>query len=134
MGSCVIMNGHCSRPGCNWAVQWSSQPFVRNRPAGNLLLSAACLFNGLIPAKFFRALELIRVMVIDVRTFFKHQAEFLIPAVCRKWNSWQNSALKAIKATGEPLLMGHDGRADSPVRAILLLSHIQKVNIICICI
>ena len=39
----------CSR--CGHKRMWSSQPYIKDTPAGNILLSAAILFSGVTPGK-----------------------------------------------------------------------------------
>ncbi|XP_064467324.1 uncharacterized protein LOC135378269 [Ornithodoros turicata] len=42
---------------------WESQPYIANKPAGNVLLSAAILFSGASPIPTLRMLQLINVKI-----------------------------------------------------------------------
>ena len=49
----VIQKCNC----CNKETKWDSQPFVRNIPEGNLLMSAGILFTGCLPEPSIRMLD-----------------------------------------------------------------------------
>ena len=91
-----------------------SQPSIRDIPAGNILLSAAILFSGATPGKVLRLLNHMQVACISDRTFYRHQARFLEPAVLAVWEVKQSRLLAECKAHGNSLNIGGDGRADSP--------------------
>ena len=61
--------------------EWKSQPKVRNYAAGDILLSGAALFNGLLPNKFLRTLMSIKIACMSPRPYFRHQGKFLHGAV-----------------------------------------------------
>ena len=48
------------------------------------------------------------------RTFYHHQKWYLEPAVMSVWEAKQSALLTQCRATGGPLIIGGDGRADSP--------------------
>ena len=48
LGSFVRLRQTCHH--CGHVREWDSQPFIKNIPAGNILLSAAILFSGGLPA------------------------------------------------------------------------------------
>ena len=54
------------------------------------------------------------VLTIGYSTFMKHQKEYLHPAVERTYRKQQSSLLDDIKAEGKELILGGDGRCDSP--------------------
>ena len=99
---------------CAATDSWESQPWYHGRPAGNLLLSGAILFAGGSPSKVLRVLESLRVKAIAERTFYRHQDEFLHPIIENRWRLQQTALLQQLKAAGKPLVIGGDGRADSP--------------------
>ena len=99
---------------CGKTREWNSQPFVRNIPMGNLLLSSAILFSGSLPAKSLRVLEIIRCATITTRTFFSHQRHFLHLSVASVWKRRQSKLLADIREREEGLIVAGDGRADSP--------------------
>ncbi|XP_071496168.1 uncharacterized protein [Diadema antillarum] len=109
-GTYVKVSSECWS--CQAADSWESQTWYHNRPAGNLILSAAILFLGGSPAKTLRILDSIRIQAISERTFFRHQDEFLHPVIERRWQLHQAALLSSL--AGRPLTIGGDGRADSP--------------------
>ena len=111
-GTYIAVRQMCSY--CGHKQMWMSQPFIRDIPAGNLLLSAAILFTGATPGKVLRLLQHIKVACISDRTFYHHQSRFLEPAVLAVWEVKQSRLLAECKARGTSLSVGGDGRADSP--------------------
>ena len=105
----IVLEGVCRR--CKWSYCWQSQPLIGSVPAGNLCLSAGILYSGSTPTKFLRALRFMGMLVHDVRTYFRHQSEYLIPAVIRMWRMVQPALISSIEA---PVHIGVDGRCDSP--------------------
>lgn len=99
---------------CFQVSSWSSQPFIGNIPAGNILLSASILFAGAIPSKVLRVLNHLNVETISPRTFFRHQKNILLPIIRKVWLERQTWLLAALQAEHRDLVLGGDGRADSP--------------------
>ncbi|XP_071498945.1 uncharacterized protein [Diadema antillarum] len=99
--------------GCGNVREWQSQPKIGNLMAGNLLLSAAILFGGGSPTKILRVLQHMNLRVITVQTFMDHQRDYLQPAIIRVAKEEQRKLLEDVR-DGEPLVLGGDGRADSP--------------------
>ncbi|XP_063950920.1 uncharacterized protein LOC129260174 isoform X2 [Lytechinus pictus] len=104
----------CECVTCNNLSKWDSQPRYGSAPAGNILLSASTLFAGGSPSKTLRILNFLRVECISERTFFRHQRGILQPVVEKVWKSQQDTILEKLRARGAPLVIGGDGRADSP--------------------
>ncbi|XP_065892097.1 THAP domain-containing protein 10-like [Dysidea avara] len=111
-GTFVTVKQACSH--CGYQRSWSSQPHIKDTPAGNIMLSAAILYSGGTAGKFFRALSHMNVACITDRTYYTHQKKYLQPAVISIWNAKQSELLNKCRATGSPLTIGGDGRADSP--------------------
>ena len=86
----------------------------RHIPAGNLFTSAAILYSGAFPAKFLRALSIMKCATITSNTFFHHQRDILQPVLNITWEKHQLSLFSMIKAEGQSLILAGDGRADSP--------------------
>jgi solute carrier family 8 (sodium/calcium exchanger) len=103
---------HCSA--CLFTFKWDSQPVVKNTPAGNILLSAAILFSGALPARMLRLFKLFGCASISSSTYFSHQKRFLQPSVFTVWNQHQADLFKQLRHEKRPLIIGGDGRADSP--------------------
>ena len=55
---------------CNNIYVWESQPHVGKIPAGNILISAAILYIGSLPAKSLRVFRSLNCAVITRKTFF----------------------------------------------------------------
>ena len=91
-----------------------SQPFIKDVPGGNILLSGAILFSGATPGKVLRMLNHMQVACISDRTFYRHQSRFLEPAIFTVWKAEQSRLLAECKAWDSSLSIGDDGKADSP--------------------
>ena len=55
-----------------------------------------------------------KVACFTDRTFYYHQRRYLEPAVVSVWEVKQSTLLTQCRATGAPLTIDGDGRADSP--------------------
>ena len=99
---------------CGHQRLWSSQPHIQDTPAGNILLSSAILFSGGTPGKILRVLSHMNIACFTARTFYNHQRRYLDPAVISVWKTKQSTLLDQCRASGVPLTIGGDGRADSP--------------------
>ncbi|XP_035662758.1 uncharacterized protein LOC118406641 isoform X1 [Branchiostoma floridae] len=96
---------------CKFVRKWSSQPFIGNTPAGNLLMSAAILFAGAIPKQALHMFRHLSCQCVSIRTFFRHQRLYLHSAIQNVWQAQQDGLLNSAV---QPLILGGDGRADSP--------------------
>ena len=99
---------------CLNVFTWDSQPFVKNQPAGNILLSAAILFTGALPTKVLRVLNNMGCVTIAERTFFEHQNNYLHLSISAVWEKHQAKLLRELRQEKRQLVIGGDGRADSP--------------------
>lgn len=75
-GSYLHITQKCLR--CRKKWMWESQPMIGNVPAGNIYTSAAILFAGALPAQ---ALRILKCYTISTNTFFRHQKQYLQPAI-----------------------------------------------------
>ena len=91
-GTCIAIRQLCSHCGHKWV--WTSQPFIRDMPAGNILLSSVILFSGATPRKVLRLLNHMQVACISDRTFYCHQNRFLEPAILAVWEAKQLQLLE----------------------------------------
>ena len=112
IGTFLNVIQHCSK--CFFTYKWDSQPVIKDIPAGNILLSASILFSGSLPAKVLQVLRIYGCASISYRTYFRHQGSFLQPAICTAWNKHQADLFKQLRREKRPLIIGGDGRADSP--------------------
>ncbi|XP_078378287.1 uncharacterized protein LOC144661382 [Oculina patagonica] len=78
------------------------------------MMSCGILFGGGSPAKVLKIMRHMNVLTIGYSTFMKHQKEYLHPAVERTYRQQQSTLLDGIKAEGKELILGGDGRCDSP--------------------
>ena len=99
---------------CNYKQRWSSQPISNGMPLGNLLLSAAMLFAGALPTKTLRVFEFLNCSSISLSTYHEHQTLYLQPTIMNVWNRQKMAMIEMLQALGEPLVLGGDGRSDSP--------------------
>ena len=113
MGTYVSFSMHC--PNCDFSSEWSTQPMIKNTPAGNISLSAAeVLFSGGSYSKTARLLKTMNVPSISEGTFSLHSTRFLHPTVLKVWDEVQRTTLRELKSMGGDLVLGGDGRSDSP--------------------
>ena len=99
---------------CFYQHKWDSQPFVREIPLGNLILSSSILFSGAVPEQALRIFSYMHCATITSRAYYSHQQSFLLPAIHSTWSGYQFNLLQQLQALGKPLMIGGDGRADSP--------------------
>lgn len=97
---------------CPYIREWFSQPFVRNKPAGNLLISAGILFSGSVPSKALRMFNFMNLCSISMSTFMNHQKYYLYPAIGIVWHNYQKDYFNDMQ--NKSVVIGGDGRADTP--------------------
>lgn len=112
MGTYAHVEQRCSV--CLNVFTWDSQPFVKNQPAGNILLSASILFTGALPTTVLRVFQNMGCATIAERTFFQHQNEYLHLTISAVWEKHQALLLSELRREKRKLVVGGDGRADSP--------------------
>ena len=76
MGIFIRIKQHCRHCGHEWT--WNNQPFIKNTPVGNILLSAAILFRQCTAGKALRFLQCLKVVCITDRTFYLHQTWYTL--------------------------------------------------------
>ena len=99
---------------CSRRHTWESQPYIGKIPAGNILTSAAILYSGVLPSKALQMFRILNLATITRKTFFRHQSQYLQPAINSVWKRSQDLLLKSLKEKGNPLVLAGDGRSDSP--------------------
>lgn len=60
---------------------WCSQPIIRRKPVGNILMAASALFTGCSIKKTLRTPTGMGIACFTYRTFFMIQKVFLLPAI-----------------------------------------------------
>ena len=111
-GSLVKVEQDCDL--CENKRTWYSQPFVGGKPCGNLLISAAILFSGSTPSKVLRMFECANISNISMSTFLNHQKSYLVPSIGNVWLNYQKDYIQDVKAAARSVVLGGDGRADTP--------------------
>ncbi|XP_070184147.1 uncharacterized protein [Littorina saxatilis] len=112
VGSCIHVRQDCSK--CCFFREWTSQPYIKQMPCGNLLLSSAVVLSGCSPKKILRLFYLLNVRYILESTFFWHQRHFIFSTVERKWKREQSELISQLQDEGRSLELIGDGRSDSP--------------------
>ena len=101
-------------PLCSYQYTWESQPLINSIPAGNLALSTAILCSGSLPTKTITLFKLMNCSTINESTYFKYQRNYLNQAIQTTWIEQQNSIIASFKKNKDRLILGGDGRCDSP--------------------
>ena len=101
---------------CTKRPKWYSQPNVPDSkiPFGNLELVSSIAFTGLNVAKTLRMFTLAGIQSISKTTYNKHREKIIDPAINESWVWQQLSLFNEAKNTNRDLVIGGDGRADSP--------------------
>lgn len=99
---------------CESEYTWNSQPFINGIPKGNVLMSASILFSGSLLSKVLRLFQIMKCASISKRTFYYHQSKYLYPAICTIWKECQESMFTVLEVEKKKLVLGGDGRCDSP--------------------
>ena len=99
---------------CSNVFTWNSQPFVKSQPADNILLSASILFSGALLTKVLRVHKNMGCATIAERTYFQHQSKFLHLSISVVWEKHQSRLFTELHWEKRHLIIGGDGRADSP--------------------
>jgi solute carrier family 8 (sodium/calcium exchanger) len=112
-GTKVMITQDC--PDCEYKRDWSSQPsYLGDIPAGNLQLSGAILFTGASPSKTLRVLKAMNVVTSCISTFNNHMSRFLVPTILTTWKEEQEQLFSILREMDGGLVIGGDGRNDSP--------------------
>ena len=119
IGSFIRITQKCDY--CSKERYWTSQPFVNDTPLGNLLISAAILYTGSLPAKTLQFFKALKCATITPKTYFRHQKRFLHPAVNSVYTRHQNELIEGCR--NRELILAGDGRADSPGHSAIFGSY-----------
>ena len=111
-GTAVVVTYTCRC--CKKTQLWTSQPDIGDTPAGNILLSTAVVCAGATISKVRRVFHHLSVPCIATRTCHRHQREFIFTAVEEVWQDEQKWLIASLQAENRGLVLGGDGRADSP--------------------
>ncbi|XP_046862463.1 LOW QUALITY PROTEIN: THAP domain-containing protein 5-like, partial [Xenia sp. Carnegie-2017] len=92
---------------------WTSQPLIRNVPAGNLLLAASTLFSGNTYERISQFASFMNLEFIGKTSFYSLQKQYLFPVVDKAWKEEKSAVIAKAKKSGS-LNVNGDGRCDSP--------------------
>ena len=111
-GSMITIIQSCEKCGSD-CFKWQSQPFILGRyPAGNVLLSFASLAAGASISKICLVFKHMKLAIHDIRTFFRHQQMFVVPAILSHWEIYRDNLITAA-GNEENLAICGDGRFES---------------------
>uniref|UniRef100_UPI00358F5049 uncharacterized protein n=1 Tax=Myxine glutinosa TaxID=7769 RepID=UPI00358F5049 len=111
-GTMLLVHFQCGV--CSLATEWKSQPYIGKSLAGNIILSAGIPMSGAVPSKVLKVLHHMRVAGISSRTFSRHQNMMLFPAIKHVWLENRKWLVASLQAEHRGLMLGGDGRCDSP--------------------
>ena len=112
LGSFLRITQTCNK--CMKTRAWESQPYIGKTSAGNLIVSAAILFVGALPAQALRMFKVLSCCTIGRKTYFRHQQFFLQLAIHSIWTSQQQGLMSSFRHERKTLVLAGDGRSDSP--------------------
>ena len=99
---------------CGSKRVWLSQPYVGETPVMNIVLSSSILCAGATVSKVLKVMNHMGVATITARTFFRHQKEIIAPSIIKLWRNSQEWYVANLLSQERGLVLGGDGRADSP--------------------
>ena len=92
---------------------WESQPVVKRKPLGNLLLAAAILLTGNTFSSISNLASCLNLQFFCERVFYDTQRKYLFPVVNEAWEAESNRQIDIL--TSKPVVnLEGDGRCDSP--------------------
>jgi hypothetical protein len=109
VGTMLVTTSQCEK---GHVSHWNSQARHKTMPWGNLLTAGAILFSGINSSKALHMFEVLKVEMFSSRTYQLIQASYLVPTSIMVWDEHQADLLTAAK--DKPLVLGGDGRCDSP--------------------
>ncbi|XP_068114815.1 uncharacterized protein [Hyperolius riggenbachi] len=109
-GSAIIVRGVCKN-GHRFSI-FESQPRIKRRHAGNILLAASMLCSGSSFSNISHFMDVLGVANISPTTFHKYQRNYCFPAIQNAWEKEKNIIREEIGNI--PVTIGGDGQCDSP--------------------
>ena len=94
-------------------THWESQPVIKRKPVGNLLLAASILFTGNTFAAINRLASCFNLQFISERVFYDTQQKYLFPVINEAWAAESTRQVEMLNGKRAVNLDG-DGRCDSP--------------------
>ena len=94
-------------------TNWDSQPVVKKKPLGNLLMAASILFTGNTFAAISRFASCFNLQFFSESVYYSTQQKYLIPVVNEAWEAESRRQIERLNGKAVVNLDG-DGRCDSP--------------------
>ncbi|CAC5398257.1 unnamed protein product [Mytilus coruscus] len=94
--------------------KWKSQNCHERIPWGNLLLASAIMFSGNNTAKIVRLFDQMKLKGISERSVRRLQTAYTSCAVIYEFDSQQADLLTSLQGPDKQVVLGGDGRCDSP--------------------
>ena len=92
---------------------WDSQPVVKKKPLGNLLMAASILFTGNTFAAISRFASCFNLQFFSESVYYNTQQKYLFPVVNEAWETESRRQIEKLHGKAVVNLDG-DGRCDSP--------------------
>ena len=84
------------------------------RSGAECIICWSCYCVGLSPAKLIRLMDLLNICCTTERSFYRYASDFVQPVIFHMWNQHQSDLLNQMKCNHQEVIVGGDGRADSP--------------------
>ena len=94
-------------------INWDSQPVVKKKPLGNLLLAASILFTGNTFAAINRLASCMNLQFFSESVFYDTQQKYLFPVINDAWEAEKQRQIDILNAK-EVVNLDGDARCDSP--------------------
>ena len=94
-------------------TNWDSQPVVKKKPLGNLLMASSILFTGNTFAAISRFASCFNLQFFSESVYYSTQQKYLIPVVNEAWEAESRRQIERLNGKAVVNLDG-DGRCDSP--------------------
>ncbi len=90
-------------PSGHIAQKWTSQPIVRGRPLGDIMLATSILVSGNNFKKIQLLAQSMQMSMISAPTFFRFQRLYCFPAISEYWEKLITSNRR--KVLGKPVIL-----------------------------
>ena len=93
--------------------QWQSQPIVKKKPLGNLLLAASILFTGNAFSSISRLASCLNLQFFSESVFYDTQLKYLFPVIKKVLEDKSRNQIDKLSSK-EVVNLDGDGRCDIP--------------------
>ena len=81
-------------------VKWGSQPVVKRKPLGNLLLSAAFVFTGNTFTAISQLASCFNLQFFSESVFYDTQKKYLFPVIHEAWEAESRRQIEILTTSG----------------------------------